>query len=238
MGIDVSAQKVVTYNPAHQKRVITDPSRIPPSLVINSLKVVSVFGRRKVAQDNYDGNPLIYALKGKFGYTMPHGDFRQLLSCAQEIAPKALDGVQYDLVVPLPSTSLVTNILAKRVSRLNGGCSTVECLDKVNIGQVLATAPNVNQVANRYRTEFRSQLHSMQVANPNDFFEMKHVPIALRSYFIPVIANHIAGQIANKKILLVDDILGSGTSLLSAARGLKQFGPSAIVGFTLMGRLA
>lgn len=75
MGIDVDAHKVVTFSALHQHRVVTDPTRPIPKVRYGRLKIVSVFRRQITSHDGDDGNPLIYALKGKFGYTMPYRDF-------------------------------------------------------------------------------------------------------------------------------------------------------------------
>jgi hypothetical protein len=106
MGIDVDAHKVVTFSALYQHRVVTDPTRPIPKVRYGRLVIVSVFGRQITSHDGDDGNPLIYALKGKFGYTMPYRDFRHLYPAATEILPNALADVNFDIVVPLPSSSL------------------------------------------------------------------------------------------------------------------------------------
>jgi len=237
MGIDVSATKVVTYNAAHHQRVVTDISRAPPVTELGGLKVVSIFQRRAVRRDKTDGNPLIYALKGKFGYTMPYASFRGILECASAILPVALAGMQYDVVVPLPSSSKVAGIFAKRAARAHGNCPIVACFEKTNYAQALASAAPVAEVEERHRRDYKAQLNQLQRANPQHLFEMKHVKLALRPYFTPLVANSLAARLTGAHILFVDDILGSGASLAAADSALQPFGPAGTVGLTIMSPL-
>jgi len=238
MGIDVNDAKVVTYNPNHEHRVVTDPSRPIPSVRYGTLQVVSIFRRRQVGHDGDDGNPLIYALKGKFGYTMPGQDFRHICRAAHTILPNALAGLLYDTVVPLPSSSKVAHILAVRAARLHRNCSVLPCLDKATIGQVLSLAPPVNAVMKRHRGDYTSQLAKMQRLDPAAAIEMKAIKLPLRPYFTPIVANHFAAQCAGQRVLLVDDILGSGSSLLAAEAALHAFGAQSVEGMTLLSRLS
>lgn len=161
MGIDVSAARVVTFNAAHEHRVVTDTTRPVLRTHIAPLDVVSIFRRRRVRGDDLDGNPLIYALKGKFGYTMPGPDLREVLRAARTILPIALRGIGFDLVVPLPSSSPLSRLLATRAAR-SGGCSSIACLDKATTGQVLANAPPVDMIEKRLRRDYTSQLARLQ----------------------------------------------------------------------------
>lgn len=237
MGIDVSEGRVVTFNPGHERRVVTDVARDPPRQVLGALEVVSVFARKIVAADDLDGNPLIYALKGKFGYTMPYGSFREIYRRSAEILPRALEGIEYDMVVPLPSSSAVAAIFARRASRFAGGCPIVSCLEKATFGQVLDAAPPVHMIEKRYRSAYGKQLRALQKASPAAAFEMKKVMSPLRGYFRPVIAAAGAAAVTGRRVLLVDDILGSGTSITSAADALKASQPHSVAGLTFMGQL-
>ena len=237
MGIDVSPAKVVTFNPQHQQRVITDPVRKPPVQSFGKLEVVSIFARRRVRHDSHDGNPLIYALKGKFGYTMPYRSFRDIYDCVSLILPQSLEGIEFDVIVSLPSSSKVAAIFAKRASRCGGRCPIVSCLDKATFGEVLKSAPPPEDVERRFRAAYKSQHHVLQKENPAHIFQMKHVKLPFRPYFTPVIANHHGNEIKGHRVLLVDDILGSGTSIAQAAVAISPYQPLSVVGLTLMGQL-
>lgn len=238
MGIDVDAAKVVTYNPTHEHRVATDPARPFPKVRYGSLEVVSIFRRRRTKHDDDDGNPLIYALKGKFGYTIARADVRQLLTVGQQILPVALSALAFDMVVPLPSSSPVASILAKRAARTGGSSQIVKCLDKATIGQVLAQAPAPDEVKSRDRGFYTSQLARMQDIPGDQIIEMKSVPLRVRNYFTPIAANALAPACAGRHVLLVDDIVGSGASLMAAQAALLAAGAVSISGVTLLSRLS
>lgn len=238
MGIDVSKGKVVTFNAQHEHRVVTDPARPIPSAKAGTVDVVSVFARKMTRQDNDDGNPLIYSLKGKFGYTIPTWDFREIYRRAMIILPAALAGRQFDMIVPLPSSSGVARILATRVNRLIPDAELYECLDKATIAAVLPNMPAPNAVPTRLRVEYTSLLRTLQRSNPHSEIQMKQIKLPLRRYVAPIIAGAGAQACHGRSILLVDDIFGSGSSLQSAGDALSVFQPAAVSGLTLLGKLS
>lgn len=238
MGIDVDAAKIVTFNPAHEQRVATDPTRPIATMRLGALHVVSVFRRRRAKHDDDDGNPLIYALKGKFGFTMPPADLRKLVKAGHVILPLALDGLDADMVVPLPSSSRVADIIGRRAARVLGGRPVVNCLDKATVGQVLDAAPGVDVVKQRDRGIYTSQLARLQELPADDVIEMKSVTMRVRPYLTPIAANALANACAGRHVLLVDDIVGSGSSLISAQAALLASGAASISALTLLSRLS
>lgn len=237
MGIDVNAAKVVTFNPAHERRVVTDPTRPFPTATFGDLDVASIFRRRRVKHDEDDGNPLIYALKGKFGYTIAASDLRHIIRAGFQILPNALADAAFDIVVPLPSSSPVASILARRASRLVGGCPVIGCLDKATVAQVLATAPHPGAIPHRDRRVFTSQLATLQRLPEDAVIEMKTVSLRVRNYFTPIVANDLANACAGRHVLLVDDIVGSGSSLVAARTALGDAGAASVAALTLLSRL-
>lgn len=237
MGIDVNDAKSVTFNPAHQQRVVTDPDTALSFAQFGDLQVVSLFRRKRSNHDDNDGNPLIYALKRKQGYSMPLADLRQLVKAAQLIIPQALGGAQYDIVVPLPSSSNVAHVLAKRASRFGGACPLLPCLEKARVAQVLHAAPHPDEVRKRNRRFYTSQLARFGEAPGDEVIEMKKVPLAVRGYFTPIAANDLVSGWEGRHVLLVDDIVGSGTSLLAAKAALLAAGAEGVRAMTLLSRL-
>jgi len=238
MGIDVSPTKVVTFNAQHEHRVVTDPARSIPFAKAGAIEVVSIFARKTTRQDNDDGNPLIYALKGKFGYTIPAADFRKIYRRAMIILPAALAARQVDMIVPLPSSSGVARILAERVNRLIPEAELCECLIKATIGAVLPNMPAANAVPGRLRGDYTSLLRALQKSNPDTEIQMKRIKLPLRWYVAPIVAGMGAQACKGRAILLVDDIFGSGSSLQSAGDALSVFQPASVSGLTLLGKLS
>jgi hypothetical protein len=234
VGIDVSDNKVVTYNADHQQRVITS-LKGAHEIDLGEVRVSSIFSRRKTGRDERDGNPLIYALKGMRGYSITHESIRELIICAKNNLPLCLTHTPYSSVVPLPSSSGLVQILSRRLARINAGCPIISCFDKATVDQVLAAAPQV--VEKRYRKKFVSRINALQKMEGNNIFQMKDVEMALRPYFTPLMKNALAGNLIGADVLLVDDILGSGTSIKSAAQSLLSEGARSVSGITLMGSL-
>lgn len=237
MGIDVDAAKVVTLNPAHEQRVVTDPARALSAITLKGMDVVSLFARRRVGHDEDDGNPLIYALKGRKGYTIPSADLRKFLAIAQQLLPRAIADREFDLVVPLPSSAAVANKLGLRAARSRGVLPILPCLHKATIADVLAAAPALDAVKARDRGWYTTQLARLQQVAPDETIEMKTVPLRVRPYFTPIAGNALAGGCAGRHILLVDDIVGSGASLLAARDALLAAGAAGVRALTLMSRL-
>lgn len=236
MGIDVSDNKVVTYNADHQQRVITS-LKGAHEIVLGNVRVSSIFSRKKTGRDERDGNPLIYALKGMRGYSITHESICELIICAKNNLPLCLANTPYCVVVPLPSSSGLVQILSRRLARTKADCSIISCFDKATVYQVLAAAPTPQVVEKRYRKKFVSRINALQKMEGNNMFQMKDLEMALRPYFTPLMKNALAGNIIGADVLLVDDILGSGTSIKSAAQSLLLEGARSVSGITLMGSL-
>lgn len=238
MGIDVGADRRVTFNPNHEQRVATDPGRPIPQFKAGAMPVVSVFRRQKSGQDNHDGNPLIFALKHRRGYSIERSDFREILSRGRRIVPAALALLPaYDLVVPLPSSSPITRLLGRHVARQPPASAILECLEKATVGGVLAMAPAPAQVAPKLRRDYTSLLNTWQSLAPNSLVEMKEVRQSLRPLVSPILATAAAAACAGRRVLLIDDIYGTGSSLLSARNALAPFGPAEVSALTLLSRL-
>jgi hypothetical protein len=68
MGINISADKYVVLDNTHEKRVNTCVDDNPTSTKCGDVVVHHVFRRNRTSDDDRDGNPLAYALKGMNGY--------------------------------------------------------------------------------------------------------------------------------------------------------------------------
>lgn len=92
-------------------------------------------------------------------------------------------------------------------------------------------------VERRLRGDYTSQLARLQRQDSRRAIEMKTVKVPLRGYFRPIIANVLAAQCHGRHVLLVDDIVGSGTSLLAAEADLRAAGAAGVSALTLLGQL-
>lgn len=238
MGIDVSASKVVTFNPAHEQRVNTDPQRTVSRINLDDIVVASIFRRRKFGHDTQDGNPLIYAIKGKFGFTIPRRDFQEIHTRALQILPLALAELgEFDIVIPLPSSSNVARLLARRIVRSRPGSVLLDCLDKATVAHVLASALPPTALSRGLARLYVTQLNTYQKLSPNSLVEMKKVNSRIRPFINPVVAGAGAGACGLLRVVLVDDIYGTGATLRGAVSALQPFGPASICALTYLSRL-
>jgi hypothetical protein len=233
MGIDVNG-KQVSYAAGHNRRVYTDVGRNPTSETLFDLEISSIFQRRRARRDNDDGNPLIYALKRRKGYQIDHSSVRSLTKNFGQILVKTLAGKAYDFIVPIPSSSKISRILAKRAAKLLPSAVILDCLRKATVGQVLQVLPSPDAIAHRDRTDFTSLLNTLQRARFGDEMEMKVVPSHLRPYVVPIVATRTVVVCTGKKVLLVDDLCSTGASLKAAADLVRAKKPQVVRALCLL----
>jgi len=70
MGIDVSDKKAVSLNDQHQNGVNTTIKDNPTKSYLKGVQLLHVFSRNQNGSRRDDGNPLIFALKGRRGFTI------------------------------------------------------------------------------------------------------------------------------------------------------------------------
>lgn len=132
----------------------------------------------------------------------------------------------------------VATTFARRAARIGGSCPTLHCFEKATFAQVLANVGPLAGVESRWRRAFKAQLAALQKADLDAIFEMKKVDAALRPYFNPLSVNVLTGLAEGHRVLLADDILGSGTSMRAAYRALLPSKPLSVTGLTFLGKLA
>ncbi|WAJ37296.1 phosphoribosyltransferase [Pseudomonas sp. GOM7] len=238
MGIDVSATKEVQFNGTHQKLVDTSVTNNPRRHVLNldaaaQLSVQSIFRRRNSSdkQDKRDGNPLIYALKRTNGYTITLDEMMRFRPSFQGILERAMNQANYDAIVPMPSSHPIALMLAKRAARYQLGLEVwtgfLAKRTTTEAAQDLSAMLAARQFPKELVAEVRA-LIATWAATPNAPLALKHVGAKLRPYIKPL---KLAGPPPRKNlsILLVDDLLATGTTLKTAADILIASGCAASV---------
>ena len=105
-GIDIdTTNKTISFNGSHEQNVDTSILINPTYVNINGIDVISIFKRKKANDFSFDGNPLIYALKGinDWKFKNPQSDIinllKQFIRIVEKIQPK------YDTIITVPSTN-------------------------------------------------------------------------------------------------------------------------------------
>src|SRR5262245_13716827 len=134
--------KVVHVTNDHEELVDTSVAANPRLYKVGRFEVYALLRRKKHDTFSYDGNPLIYAIKDGFGYSIERTSAKLLIGNCYEILRKLPNLCDWDFVVPMPSSSDLTTILATRVERACKGAVKVDksLFSKRTIGDVLLSA--------------------------------------------------------------------------------------------------
>ena len=142
MGIDVENSEIF-YNNKHKEglntSVKTNPQRSHFSVQCHlqqKIVVQSIFQRNYLHNEN-DGNPFIYALKGKKGYKISRKELCKFIPDFTNILNKAMKNKQNVYLVPVPSSHKISQILARRASRIHHQSPVADIFAKKTNGEVV-----------------------------------------------------------------------------------------------------
>lgn len=239
MGIEVSATKVVTINDHHEKGVDTSVAGNPTRGKFKGITLLHVFRRNQKGDRKDDGNPLIHALKGRKGYSITAFWKGRLTARARDILTGVAQDLQgFDHCLPMPSASPFCAEFAQMVSAVSGAPILAPTfLRKRTVGELLAEIqvhpPNIKA---SLKQTFTSQLHAWQGADPNATYQAKDIDVALRQYFSPFTLVGDPPDLKGRKILIVDDVFATGSSLASVREIVQnQLGATVAAVFYLSG---
>lgn len=247
MGIDV-INKEVFFSEEHQRLLDTSCVQLPwideVHFKDNKLKVYSLFKRRKAKRNQNigDGNPLIYALKKQKGYTVACKEVERMMPFFEHNLDVCIKSIEFNCIIASPSShGLVVFLVKKILSKTAGVVSYKRVFNKVTNGAVIQQINGILLESNltgkdkRYYTSLLNKLKQF----PNNYFSMKEVSPKYRNGIEVYSFNEKFNSEAlrGKNILIVDDLLATGTSLLSVNRLLSQSGANSVVGLCIFGAL-
>lgn len=242
MGFVVDAEnRLVTVDHSHNNFCITTPQGNPAVITLGTLKVTSIFTRTKGKRDKRDpgdNSPMLYVLKGLHNLQTRKRDVGTLCASFRKILPAYLGGgFQWDWIVPLPSTSTVCSRFAERVFKhTQQGVCHPNALVKITAQQVLQDVGAL-RIPSRDKARLRVDVKRF-ISNhgENAPFQIKSVNVSLRQYINPLAWGHVQATSPPRMILLIDDMVTSGSSLVNAEEILKHRYPMArIEALTLFG---
>lgn len=227
MGITVDENKVVCFDPLGEQLVSTSIAANPGSNRINGLLIYGVFKRlynKEGDRKDSDGNPLIYALKGKSGFSISLKECAKFNPNLSIILDKVLAKKSYEVIIVMPSSQPIAKRFSIKIHRrigLNGviltDVFTKKTLEEVYNDLVLL------QVKTKDRKDLitlRRELETRVAKEPKTIFSMKEVAKKYRKFIKPLkYKPEFLGelnQLKGKSIVLVDDLLASGSTLVSA----------------------
>ncbi|KWV59716.1 hypothetical protein AS026_28150 [Rhizobium altiplani] len=233
MGINISATKYVTLDLTHEKRVDTSLDRNPTTEMVGNLLIHYVFRRNHTGDPDRDGNPLAYALKGMNGYKIVPLYRNQCLNRARQVLEGFVTGLEADYIMALPSSYPFANEFCDLVCDVSG----VDKLDssflkKRTAGEMLAIYDGVfpANLNSKLSKEYKNQLYDWKRLKPWQKVSLKEVDTRIRHCFNMWQLDEDAPNLQNTSILLVDDIMSSGTSISTAADVISQGAGAEISG--------
>lgn len=225
MGIEVSNTKAVSINDQHENGVDTSVHGNPTRDRIKAIPLIHVFRRNYKGTRQDDGNPLIHALKGRRGFTITPFWEGQVMSRARRIlAEVAMDLQGFDHCMPMPSSSPFCARFAAEVAQVaNAPLLPPTFLRKKRVGEVLQElAARPPRLRPAQRGPFASQLHAWQGLDANADYQAKDVPLNLRHLVGPFALQGPPPGIRGQRILVVDDLFSTGSSILAAREILQN----------------
>jgi hypothetical protein len=195
---------------------------------VNGFNVVSIFRRVRSRTHVADGNPLIYALKKTNGYSIDLQNILKFMPEFDSIVGSMKNFYAPNFVVPIPSASIVSEMFAKRIGRAFEAKVESEWLQKKFNRDVCRDIDHLirtKQVAPRDQRELRT-VRATLGRSLSSKFTMKALSAPLRAYVEPFKLSN-SGAIPNTgAVVLVDDLLSTGSSLLCAKQLLESRGLS------------
>lgn len=241
MGIDVLDNKAVVFNDGHDDLVVTCARRNPYDVKEGDLRIKSIFRRVQAKKRAGDGNPLIYALKGKGGFTIHPREAAKFVPDFKVILGKVLDNAAFEMVVPMPSAYGISSALAHRVVRTSKyGAVHAGLLRKKNQAEILAELQVLKFPAKTPEFVIKLAISLRKKLEKGDgaaSFSMKEVDTLLRPYIQPLTLVKPLPE-GGARILLVDDLMSTGATMVSAKNALKAVYPKAYIeGLCLLSRV-
>lgn len=210
-----------------------NPKRYQVQNTTGTLDVFSIFTRLKQTSQQRrerdsrkigDNCPLIYALKGKDQLTTGYQTIRELLINGRPIVANNFEPLANTILVPIPSSHSIVRHLTQELRTLLDLSIKDNLLEKASMQSALAdldAAINNNQ---NY-TEKKELINARTRIAKNEAFALKDVPTKYREVIRPIVAGPGIAQSALQSVVLVDDLVATGTSLISAKNILQAQHP-------------
>ena len=238
MGIDVE-KKVVSYTDKHQLLVDTSTDKNPFVQSVAGTEVISVFRRRKGTSHTGDGNPLIYALKRMFKFRISAEQIVEFMPNLRFVLERVMAHRAYDLIIALPSSHPIASGLARRAGRLQPATPIsydffAKCCN-TEVAEALKKLISDGQIPTKFRRDITSLIHTLS-SSPDAPFKLKEVENHLRGFTFPFKINENV-NVQGLSVLVVDDLLSSGTSIQTASRLLIASGADKVSALCLLSSL-
>lgn len=214
----------------------------PTVIKIKELQVFSLFRRRRLSTNEADGNPLIYAIKNLNQFRIDDENAAVMWATAAKIFAAWKCPWKPTGVMSIPSRHSASDDLAANISKWMGiEHVSGDMVCKKTVAEVLAEAEHLKEsggVPEHDLKAFKKQLGQLSTAPSGKVFQMKEVrDVSIRHHFQPWKTTGKTGEATGHDLLLVDDLIGSGASLVTCAQFLTESGYPVVGGMSLFSPL-
>ena len=227
MGLVIIGSKVIIDHNVKEHLITTahgNPKKYQVQNTTGTLDVFSIFTRLKQTSQQRrerdsrkigDNCPLIYALKGKDQLTTGYQSIRELLINGRSIVANNFQPLTNTILVPIPSSHSIVGHLTHELSTLLNLSINENLLKKASMQSALADLDAAIN-ANQSYTEKKELRNARTRIAKSEAFALKDVPTKYREVIRPIVAGPGIAQSALQSVVLVDDLVATGTSLISA----------------------
>ena len=242
MGLRLDGSTVVVDH-AVKDHLYTGTYSNPSKYTVGDVDVISVYRRKKssgverrdrLAKRTGDNCPLIYALKRVDGLDVKVGSIKKLLEYMPAILDEVVEKLPKDFthIVTIPSSHQLARILAKRIALrmnipiLDGLLEKSTCFEAtMRADTLLKKSPK--SVPREIEVALRNTVKNVRKTAKLPY-SSKFTPVHIRNHFDPLkISPRATGFTEEAKVLLIDDLLASGETLVAANHLLKCLGLKA-----------
>ncbi|MGA4658211.1 phosphoribosyltransferase family protein [Proteus terrae] len=221
--------------------LITQPEGNPTIDYTDDLKIYAIFKRQFLSGKRRrnrrqrqlgDNCPLIYALKKKDDlYTnissikKLNDSFKVICNKFMELEPKG-----YQLIISMPSAHNISHIIAKRLAKKFNATHLTDILRKITVDNAFQLLDRADvSIEEAKSLSFKIKLQAKEVGLKGGF-SLKSIPTEFRNIFPPFVLSTPSSSNTEKiRILLVDDLMATGTTLTTARDIIAQQYPNAII---------
>ena len=232
-GIDIK-DRVIYLNDKHERIVDTSVISNPTYWKLGKYDVVSIFKRehfQTMDGKNLDGNPLVYALKGKYKWKWANeGDMKILMQKFVTICKKI--NQHFDVIIKAPSDNRLLNetMLDFLIPNIRHNLLVKDFFFKINIEDavhcvdektILSDCNNNEQEANIIKKAIYRGIY-LEDENGKEplFISSKNIPKQYVKYVRLVTTKYnkytfeqVVNMIDGKNILIIDDSISSGQTV-------------------------
>lgn len=249
-GIDVSLDRKVTMTDKHERLVDTSLSSNPTfsDVIVDNIRVWSIFKRKEGLPDESDGNPLLYALKKEKHYTLTNPKIvNQRINA---IADKFFhENSGADVTIMVPSNNQLNNYFANIIGkRCKAPKYIPDVLLKLSIEEVDDFVFEDNSQFRQYYGEKFPQAYKIfknycrHMKNGFQFHKVQDINMRHVIEHTIKLNDKMYGEyidsINDRNVLIVDDSITLGQTLREACGIISHFfAPKSISVVTLFSPL-